>query len=183
MNLPRAKGGKLVKTTFYKDSEESFVAWDKGVIDSAHTEIHGGEHYFLEGTATLASGGTMAFGITTPDTTDWAHMLFELDSNGQLSFDLYEDGTWIIGVTETPMNNNRNSANTSGLLIVSNPDFIEGTLIASGQWGDKKFGGAADREYELILRQNTDYVWQFNSGVASNLILYDLSYYEHRGEN
>jgi hypothetical protein len=162
------------------------ATWATTTITYEHHEIHAGNHYFVTGTTTLASDGQISFGITTSDSTEWAHLTFGVDATGQTTLDFYESATYTGGSAVTAYNNNRNSTNTSGLTIVSDPTFAtsDGTLISARAFGIEAnpaqiFGGTTTRDREMILKQNTKYVVIIGSGSAGNIISYDAEWYEH----
>lgn len=159
-------------------------------IDYAHHEAHAGSHYYVSGYSTLGSGGTISFSVTTPDTTKWAHMLFNIAGSDVTTVTVYEGATGISGGTAiVPINNNRNSSNTSGLTVTVNPTVTAGTVIIDSYlFGDTgggnaaSAGGIAFRGDELILKQNTAYLWRIVSGAADNRVSYRGHWYEHTNE-
>ena len=62
-------------------------------IDYAHHEVHAGSHYYIEGYTTLGVGGTLFVKLTTPDSNEWTHFLWDIGSNGILTTTLDEDAT------------------------------------------------------------------------------------------
>ena len=67
-----SKNGKLDATT----QAQSTITYE-------HNEVHAGSHYaFTAYDASMASGDTLAYVITTPNTTSWPHVIFIVD--GQL---------------------------------------------------------------------------------------------------
>jgi hypothetical protein len=165
-------------------------------VDYEHHEIHGGSHYFIAGYTTLDSAATdfIDFGVVTPDTTKWAHMVFEISSVGQVEFTIYEKASLFSasdGTAVTAYNNDRNSANTTGLTIVSNPssftaaasDAIFQQLLGKDGNVAQVQGGNSERNKEIILKQNTDYVFRIDSGTAGNVINYVAEWYEHTNKS
>ena len=155
------------------------------ILQTEHTHIHAGRHFFISGYDTKNTGETIIFVTTVPDSTKRIHMTFSVSSTNILTVEAYEGASGITGGTSAiPVNNNRNSSNTSVLTVVKDPTSISdyGTLIDSFKFGDSsKFsltGGEALRENELILKNNTTYVWKFTSGGDNNLITYRGSWYE-----
>ena len=63
------------------------------VIDYAHHEVHSGSHYYVEGYTTLGVGGTLFVKLTTPDSTEWPHFIWEINASGILTTTLDEDAT------------------------------------------------------------------------------------------
>ena len=147
-----------------------------------HHEIHSGSHFYVAGHTTLGLNGVIEFVIAVPDTTKWPHMIFWWVSSNNLTAEMFEGTTGVVGGTPvTPRNSNRNSAVVSGLTIVSDPASIavDGTLIWSAAWGSKQQGGRVGRDNEIILKQNTNYLWRATSGANGNVISYEGLWYEH----
>ena len=162
------------------------------VIDYPHHEIHSGDHYFIEGYATLGDGDSLRVKLVTPNTTKWAHFKWVIGSTGVLTTTFHEDasGGMANGSPVTPLNNNRNSANTSGMTITSGVDEAtsEGTLLGNTKFGvasnpSKAIGGDSSREDELILKQNAIYLRTFISGSAGNVVSFKAFFYEHTSRN
>ena len=156
-------------------------------IDYAHHEVHGGSHYYVEGFTTLATGASLLVKLVTPNTTKWSHFNWHIESNGFLETYLYEDasGGMAGGATITPLNNNRNSSNTSGMMIVSGvatpTTYV--TTISQKSWGGTGFkttsGGGSGREDELVLKQDATYCRTFVSGSDDNIVSFKAFWYEH----
>ena len=158
-------------------------------IDYSHHEIHGGSHYFLSNYTTLDLASSVVFGVIVPDVTKWPHMLFDFQCTGETEFEIYETASFTSGTTVTAINNDRNSANTSNLDIRQDPTVVSmGSLIAAQLVGvaqnpTRGVGGIARRDDEIILKQNTKYIFQFTSGNDSNNISYRAYWYEHTNKN
>ena len=156
-------------------------------IDIVHKEIHEGHHFYIEGFVTLQDTDTLYVKLVTPDNTAWAHFTWNIESNGVIETYFYEDATGGMtgGVNVTPLNNNRNSLNTSGLVITRGVTYPtdNGTMISAKKVGAVGFkevvGGAADRTNELVLKQNTTYFREFISGSDGNIIAFRASWYEY----
>lgn len=152
-------------------------------IDYAHHEIHGGNHYYIEGTVDLDDTDTLYVKLVTPDTAVWSHFLWEIESSLILTTELYEapTGGMTGGSGVTPLNNNRNSSNTSGMVITSGVTAPTATVltISTKKWGTRTLGGASNREDEIMLKQNTTYCRKFLSGSNSNIVSFKASWYEH----
>jgi len=160
-------------------------------MDHAHHEAHEGDHYYIEGHATLGNDpgvdDILRVKLVTPDTTKWAHFQWAISSSGILTATLHEgaSGGMADGSDVTPLNNNRNSDNTSGLTITSNVTAADtaGALISNAKWGAAGFksqiGGGTSRDDELMLKQNTTYLRTFTSSSASNIVQFKAAWYEH----
>ena len=157
------------------------------VIDYPHHEIHSGNHYYMEGYTTLASEGILRVKLVTPDSPKWAHFTWSISSSGILTTTFHEgaNGGMSGGAVMTPLNSNRNSTNTSGLVITSavTGATSPGTRISNAKWGaNDKFsvsGGGDARQGEVVLKQNTTHLRTFTSGSADNIIQFRASWYEH----
>lgn len=151
-----------------------------------HHEIHEGDHYFLSSYIELNNAGVLNFTIQTPNTTKWAHLVWFASSTANAIFQVYEAIAESGGSSVTPINNNRNSANTSGLTIKTGATVSDtGTLIAAasiGVNGTNKFSpisGEVQRNFEIVLKQNTKYLIRVTSGADNNIINYHAEWYEH----
>jgi len=156
-----------------------------------HHEIHDGSHYNIRGFASgLTSGVSLNFGLTTPNTSKWTHLVFEITGTNQTELRGWEGATLSGGTAVTSMNNNRNSTNTYGGTIVSNPVIsgsspTSGTLIEAHSQGligtppsKAEQNGTADREDEWILKSGTTYLWEIKAAGA-NIVDYAARFYEH----
>ena len=100
-------------------------------IDYAHHEIHAGNHFFYTDSVELDNAEVQDYLITTPNSTKWAHMLFNIDGSAITQFELYEgadrDGT----TPQTLFNSNRNSLSTATITIYkgTNGGTTDGTRI------------------------------------------------------
>lgn len=155
-----------------------------------HHELHDGSFFFLEGFATVGTAANNDFIVTTPNTTTWAHMRFALEATDQTEFYVYEGNILGTGGTAvTPVNSNRNSSGTSVLTIKQNQ--VVGTLgtkLASQSFGAssnpaKSIGGGLGREDEIILKQNTNYLFRITSRADGNIVSYRGMWYEHISSN
>lgn len=181
--------GKQLKVTVYRsDGTEGKLDPTTGSLvgmDYAHQEIHAGDHFFITNYVTLANTNTLVFGVTTPNTTKWSHMYWEILTTGQTLFQIYEAATYTGGTPVTQFNNNRNSLTASTLSIVTAPSIsVAGTIISAALVGiastnQKALGGTASRDDEIILKQNTQYVFKFTSNSNDNNITYRAFWYEH----
>ena len=186
--LPIFLFGQWNNTAFIKGTQNETFSQDAATntlitTSYPHHEVHSGSHYFIAGYTTLGSGDSTYFALTTPNTTKWTHMIFEIQSSGILTSYVYETATVTGGTAVVPNNNNRNSTNTSGNTVVSMPSIsVYGTCIDSskvGAGGGFKFGGNISRDNENILKQNTTYLYVFVSGAASNIVAFKAEWYEH----
>jgi hypothetical protein len=156
------------------------------VVDKEHYEIHEGNHYYIHGFEDEDADGTIEFVITTPDDSTRAHMTFQVIGALKITVEIYEGSSSVVGGgSVTPLNNDRNSSNTSGLTIIKDPTSItDGTKIDGYSVGYAAgapvnfTGGIAERNRELILKQNQTYLLRITSNVDANTISYKGSWYE-----
>jgi len=162
------------------------------VIDNPHHEIHDGASFFYKGKVDLALSAVLDIQITVADTTTWPHLELLFSSEAECNYFVYENVTIVTpGTAVTPLNRNRNSAATAGMvvkaienasLVLANADttVAGGTLIEEGVVGAGVLvGGSSNSRKELILKQNEDYAIRFE-GVAAGYVDYLLDWYEHK---
>lgn len=152
------------------------------VVDFEHHEIHEGDHFFVAGVTAMGLNGTIDFLFTTPNTTKWSHMTFSILGNaGGVNIKMYESANTSGGTAVTAINNNRNSAVTSTATVKTNPTTITtlGTLIYEAESGVNRGAGFIDRAREIVLKQNTSYVFRITSLAAANNVSYAGEWYEH----
>ena len=160
-------------------------------IEYEHHEIHEGESYEYSEVRDQTIDHVWDIQITTPNTTKWAHFTFEFDSEKETDWYFYENPVIVLaGTAVTPLNHNRNSTNTTGLVIKTITNTTTGnanadttvaaaTLLMHGISGDgKKAGGQGGSRHEWILDQNQDYVLRFIA-TAAGYVNYHLDWYEH----
>ncbi len=160
-------------------------------IDYSQHEIHSGSHYYIQGYIELDDTETFYVKMVTQNTTKWSHFIFNIKSTGICTTYFDEDATGGMtgGSGVTPINNNRNSDNVSGVVFTSGVTACTGYAkrLESDKWGDTGFkqsiGGSGGREDELILKQNTVYCRSFVSGSDGNIIQFRASWYEHANKN
>ena len=167
------------------------VSIDKTTNDlttSTHTGamVHCGDYFYIEGYITLNDTDTLYVKLITPNTTEWAHFQWEINASGILTTELYEapTGGMTGGTGVTPLNSNRNSANTSAMTITSGvvAPTATGTTVSSVSVGSTGFktvvGGSTDQAHEMILKQNATYCRKFLSGSDANVISFRASWGE-----
>jgi hypothetical protein len=156
-------------------------------IDYGHHEVHGGSAYWCANNATLGNGEINTVSITTPDTEKWAHLLLEITASATATFDVLEDVTSLAGGTSfTPLNFNRNSNNTSGMTCTvgdtPGTDAITptgGTSIWVETLGTRGITHTRDNAAELILSQDSIYLFRITNGASANNCTILLTWYEH----
>lgn len=155
-------------------------------INYEHHEIHAGSHYFISSFGTFNEDAEAVFGITTADTTEEIHITTHVRGTSQTELLIYEDSTFTGGTPLTPINNNRNSSNTSNMTVVLAPTVTDvGDLLGSSSTGKagvnplQAEGGNTERFREIILKRNTLYILKAISRDDGNIISYSADWYEH----
>ena len=173
----------LVRT----DNDRDGITYAKMFIDYEHHEIHSGSHFFVSGFTTLADDASLNFGFETPAGDKKVHVTFEVSGTSQTEFYVYEDATYTGGTAVTPINNYRDSTNTSIATVVSAPtisddgtqifSFSKGNAGTTRQMADTE--GFARREREIILKAGSKYVFRLTSRDDDNVVSYLGEWYEH----
>lgn len=156
-------------------------------VTHEHHEVHEGNYYRSGMNYTLSNGQVATFGLTTPDTTVWCHMTWELDTTADGTFTVLEDVTsFASGASVTPLNHNRNSENTSDMTCIrgmTGADLITptgGTTILNATLSTGKGDSlSAGHGEEFILRQNSKYLFRYTNGTSANVIKFVMEWYEH----
>jgi hypothetical protein len=183
--------GVQLRTTLFESAggefKQDLTTGAFATIAYEHHEIHSGSHFFISGFEELDNAVSINFGITTPNTTKWLHMTFEVSGTSQTEFYVYEGSTISGGTAVTPVNNNFNSDTISGATVVKNPTVsANGTLkfstsrgLAGATPSKADTAGFFTRSRELVLKQNTTYVFRITSRQDDNIVSYIGEWYEH----
>lgn len=160
-------------------------------IPNEHHQVHDGNHYNVKNFSTIGSAETIVFGVTTPNTTKWAHMFFAIDGTTQTEVRMWEGATLSGGTIGSSFNNNRNSTNVSSLVIKQDPTVsgtspTSGTLLSASSRGligatpsRAESAGKTEEQKEWILASGTTYMWEIKSVGAGNIVDYACRWYEH----
>ncbi len=165
-------------------------------ITNAHHQVHEGNHFtYSQSDADFDIADAVELLIITPNTTKWAHMIFDIEAVLDTTVEIYEN-TAAAGHTvlaaQTAFNNNRNSGTSNTTTInTHNDDGADGTLIFKSVFGvstgtgiNHITGGGAERaREEWILKQNSKYVLKITSGTDNSVMSLKLSWYEHTSIN
>lgn len=176
-----------LKTTVYDEAgnplEIDDTTGSANTVNYEHHEIHSGSHFNLcDYSLGVGLSDEIEFIVTTPDTTEWGHLTFEVFSSTGATVDVYEGASGITGGTSlTPMNNNRNSSHVSVMTVLKDPTAItsDGVKDAGYLAGANRTSGFVSRENEVVLKQNETYLLRITSLAASNNISWCFEWYEH----
>lgn len=138
-------------------------------ISGDHRYIHEGRAYtYLGNTGSLAAGsGTYSIAITTPVDTSGIRLHFrpvKFSATANLMLMTVAEGSTVTGGTAaTPINRNRNSANTSkatllyGVTVSAPGSTVAQAAIGGGSNPANAIGGGNGASEELVLKPNTTY--------------------------
>jgi len=158
-------------------------------INYEHHELHEGDSFTSSHAVELTNGQAFDFLIVTPDTTKWAHFVWEMDCELEMAAVLYEGTTASANGTSIPaFNRNRNASGTATTLTFHTPTVAggaEGTAIINVHVGTGKTAGGEDRgTHEFILKQNTKYLFRAtNATISVNWIRLQFDWYEHTSKS
>lgn len=154
-------------------------------IDYSHHETHAGSSFFYTDSVSVNSAGTQDYIVTTPNTTKWAHMTFQITGSAITQVQIYESSDRTGTTLQTVFNHNRNSATANTTTIHKNQSSgtTDGTLIWQRKSGSatqqSRSGDEAHHSMEIILKQNTKYLFRITSGTDTNLTNVLFDWYEH----
>lgn len=153
-------------------------------IAYSHAELHSGTHYYSRGYATLGSGAIQNLLVVTPNTTRWAHMVVQATGeDGAVIFEVFEGAvTSNNGTRDNERNRNRNMPDDNTTLVYLAPTITsDGVSLGASKFGSGKTSGGGGRDSEeVILKQNTKYIFRItNATVSNNTVNWVLDWYEH----
>lgn len=152
------------------------------MIDYPHHEIHEGNSYFINGNDDdLDSGENITITIITPNTLRWMHATFNAEGTDAIHLFLYEGAAVnSTGSAVMVVDRDRNSSTTTGATIRTGDTFSSlGTLLYQWHTRDKHVAGQYGSREEIILKQNTTYLYVIESEVNDNGVSAIISWYEH----
>lgn len=158
------------------------------VIDVDHHEIHCGDSFTTTRSVDLGNGATDTLIVNVPAATGGRlyHVTFDINTESEADFNIYEDVTTVAdGTTISNFNRDRNSGNTSSLVVTHTPTTpTAGTNIYTEHWGAGKTSGGETRgQKEFILKSSTKYrVTLTNSTTSNNYISWKINHYIHPGQ-
>ena len=156
-------------------------------IEYSHHKIHEGQFFSAgEIAQSIASAGTLTYGIQTGSKTVHITPAYISTSADKMTFQVYEDSTYTGGTAVTAINRNRNFTNAPTMTGVKAPTVtVNGTLISQDYLagatgvGQTRAGQIANTDNEIIFKPNTKYVIIYTNGSSSaNLLTWSFSWYE-----
>lgn len=156
------------------------------VIDQSHVKTHEGDLYLAGHLFSLGSAADGEVIITTGATKE-IHLSVGVSAGAGGRFFVFEAPTFTVGTPITPINANRQSANTAEPTVVYTPTVtVDGTALSSevvpGGTTGAATGGANRgfaRGVEYILKASTSYLFRFtNDGAGTEYASISLGFYE-----
>jgi hypothetical protein len=157
------------------------------VINYAHHEIHAGSSFTVADTV-AADTTTVKWQVTTPNTTKYAHLIFELTCTGEATFLVTEGSDRDDGIALTEVNRRRVGTPTVATTVVTRTPTggtTDGAIILfsmrngiTNVAGKSIEGSTARGTNEWILAPNTKYVISITTyaDVFATMI---VDWYEH----
>jgi hypothetical protein len=187
-----SKAGQSVVAGLNGDLDPEFLKVNKQfggllTIDPCMQATVTGAHFFVYASTSLGStDAAKTYLVETPDTTKWAHMVFDMDGSAITQFDIYEDSGYDATTDKylTAYNANRNSTDAAGVVVSEDPttDATIGTLLTTYKGGaatnQSRSATGKDISRAMVLKQNSKYLISIDSGTDANLINFDIHWYE-----
>ncbi len=159
-------------------------------IDSAHHEVHGGGS-FTKSDTVACNTTTCKWQVTTPNTTKYAHLVFDLNCTGEATYLVTEGSDRTDGTALTEVNRNRVGTPTAATVIVTRTP-TGGTTDGAIILFSKRSGitniasknlaeGSARANNEWILKPNTKYVISVTT-YAAVYVTAAVDWYERTDE-
>ena len=161
-----------------RDGDYLKIDGSTGSIQSMNFSDHSineGDYFSLAAyDADLDIADSIAYILTTPNTTAWSHIVLEVYGSLKTLMEIHETTTHNNNSEQTAYNNNRNSTDTTALIIyTSYNDGADGTLIYS-----EALDGATLTSQRWVLKQNTKYSIIVSSLEDNNVVSSLLSWYD-----
>jgi len=173
--------GKTSDTTYQAPRIDSNTHTLK-TITYPHSEEHDGNAFFLNSNDDImADGENFTITVETPDTAEWMHLTFTTEGILATHTYVYEGVTVSVnGSVVIPFNRDRNSTNTCGGIFRINDTTADlGTLLWQWHSGSKRESGISMEGQEIILKQNTKYLFVIESEANNNAASGQLNWYVH----
>lgn len=156
-------------------------------IEYEHYQIHRGNTFTVLEVTDLGNMAIRDILVVSPNSTQWAHLVWEIEHELETSIHFYRNTTYTDnGTPILSFNRNGNSTNVATTLVYHTPTVTDnGTLVGTIQQGNGKKAGGSDRlANEFILKQNTAYLIRISNLTANNnLVFMKLNWYEHTNED
>ncbi len=156
-------------------------------VEQAHTKIHEGWHFTINDVTTGVNiAAPKRYHLLAPSILSEAqvHFIFMVQADKGILVQLFESPTVTVnGTAMTPINNDRNSPNTSVLDLYEDPIVtVDGTLIYEKISGTTTIGGEvgseSDHSREFLLKSNTRYQLKITVLADTTALSTHFNWYE-----
>jgi len=156
----------------------------KAQLEYEHKQVHSGDAWVVSYNFESTEEDTYIDRyIITPNTTRWAHLFWDVASQGKCKIYLHENAIGTYNAV-TAYNRNRNSGRVN-TTIIGDPlvPVADGTLIwtwESGTTATRTGGstGSSRETGEIVLKQNTQYKFRVLTDSEPIIMSVDLTWYE-----
>lgn len=157
-------------------------------IDYEHKEVHTGDAFYVTSTDELDTETVTCLSdrFYTPNTTEWMHFLFIIETVGQSTIEIREGITDVLETNAGIYNRNRNFSDALATMrheMVPATAATGGTVIYSWRTGSAANNGRSPgfvrATGELVLKSNTAYEVRVTTAVNSNTVSAYYTWYEH----
>ena len=161
------------------------------VINYDHHEIHGGSSFVCLDLRNVSTA-TFKWQVTTPNSTKYSHMVFDLDCTGEMTVLVTEGSDRTDGTALVELNRRRvGTPKVAGTIVTHTPTggTTDGTTVlinhrsgSTGVGSKTISSGGLRGGNEFILKPNTKYVISVTT-YADVWVTLDLDWYEHTDKN
>ena len=156
-------------------------------IDYAHSEVHSGSSYVVCDVQSVSTT-TMKWQITTPNSTKYSHMVFDIECTGEAYVLVTEGSDRTDGTALVEINRNRvGTPSVAGTIVTRTPTggatdgatTIMARRVGATGVGNKTLSGGGNRGLnEYVLKPNTKYVVSVTT-YAAVFVSFCVDWYEH----
>lgn len=174
---------------FQKVKPEGYDTLTQGqyIMQYEHHEVHAGRHFYHGGFEAKDLNEVIDFWFHTENGSRQTHLDFAVEGTDKTTMYVWEGAAYdadSAGTAIVPLNSNRNSSYTSVNCILKDAVLTTtGSLILSQSVGATKQTEFITRDNEIVLKENTEYLFRFISGANGNIINYKADWYEHIPKN
>lgn len=147
-------------------------------IDVVHHEIHEGEYFFTEYSASVNNAASLQIRILTG--ADGLHFDSDIGVGGQCQLYLYEAATISLGTPLVIYNRKRNDVthtapfqawHTPTVGATGTTALIPGRLVPGGSSNQTRIGGFGGQRKEWILLPNTEYLLRITNTSGAAVVI------------
>lgn len=152
-------------------------------VQYEHCEVHVGDAFYYTYTEEVDANGVINRYIITPNTARWAHLLWEVEAQYKMTITLLEAPAGASNALVVQSRNRNYTGLNTTLVKIPSAAVVGGTTIYTWTSGNTTTRGNSASLVraggELVLKQNTQYLFRVTSLVNDNNIAEYLTWYEH----